>query len=937
MNKQIIILLISIILNFSILLSASDDGDYFIQNFSYSDYEGNNQIFESIQDERGILYFANTDLGVLEYDGNSWRHLELENFSSGRCLAKSDDGTIFVGGVSDFGYIKTDKLQSSYISLLPKVPKNDRHFEYVWECEANKNGVYFNTDNTIYLYDGDSIKTITTDTGFHVLRESNGRIFVRVIDKGLFEIDGTILKLLKDGEKFAKNTINAVIAKDNGDLVIFSRDSGMYNYDGDKFTKVELKNSSRLYKSLIYDALIIGEDRFAVATKNGIFIIDNNKVKQHLDINVGLINNIVLDLFLDKEKNLWVSTNGGISKINLYNDLSYFDEKHNINNSINDIKKFNDKLYVATMTGILVKNGLKFKKIEGIDSGVWKFEILNNKLYIASTQGLYYLDDGKIYKENSMPDGVVSMSKDEKENLYISQSNKISVIKKYSNTSSKIIDLQYRPTTMIHENNYLWFTNDKKELFHIYLLKNKTTYTKKDFTSFLEGKNKQSFFMKKIDSTLYFSIDNQLYTFDYEKNDFIKSSILSDNITSLDVKDIISYEKKTWLTLGKSLVTAQLLDKKILKYYPFSYFKGRKIITVEKDNDGSFWFGGADGLIHYNPKEQYQKPQNSILIRSLIINNFKNKELNNISYTGDSFSMDVALNSYSFTGENRYKFELNGAYTIKQDYSKNNNFSIYNLPHGYYKLIIYAQNIFKDETKRIISFSVLTPWYLTKTAYFMYLLLILFLIYISGKIQSHYQNTKQKQKLNEEIKQRHILENKVKERTKELYHKNKLLEELAIRDKLTKLYNRVKLDDVFENELNRSNRYDASFSIILIDIDFFKLVNDNYGHQVGDNILIEFANILKFSIRDVDILGRWGGEEFLIICPDTDSHGAITLAEHIRVKIDNFSFHIVNKKTASFGVSSFIQNDTQETILSRADNGLYKAKESGRNQVVYTP
>ena len=178
------------------------------------------------------------------------------------------------------------------------------------------------------------------------------------------------------------------------------------------------------------------------------------------------------------------------------------------------------------------------------------------------------------------------------------------------------------------------------------------------------------------------------------------------------------------------------------------------------------------------------------------------------------------------------------------------------------------------------------------------------------------------------------LETKVKERTLELYKINEELKLLSVTDKLTGLYNRMKLDVVIEEEVNRANRYDQKFGLIIIDIDFFKSVNDTYGHQVGDTVLVEFASILKESVRKTDIVGRWGGEEFIVISIESSLESTLKLANKIRENIEQFQFSIVKHKTASFGVSSYKRNEKIEETINRADKALYLAKESGRNQVM---
>ena len=124
-----------------------------------------------------------------------------------------------------------------------------------------------------------------------------------------------------------------------------------------------------------------------------------------------------------------------------------------------------------------------------------------------------------------------------------------------------------------------------------------------------------------------------------------------------------------------------------------------------------------------------------------------------------------------------------------------------------------------------------------------------------------------------------------------------------------------------------------TISVIILDIDHFKNVNDSYGHHVGDIIIKEFALILKNYVRKVDNIGRWGGEEFIIILPETNIKEAEKVAEQIRIKVESYLFPVIKQKTGSFGVSEYISGDNLQSIVIRADKALYKAKENGRNRI----
>lgn len=160
------------------------------------------------------------------------------------------------------------------------------------------------------------------------------------------------------------------------------------------------------------------------------------------------------------------------------------------------------------------------------------------------------------------------------------------------------------------------------------------------------------------------------------------------------------------------------------------------------------------------------------------------------------------------------------------------------------------------------------------------------------------------------------------------------LKALAIKDQLTGLYNRRKIDEVLINEKAKADSKDQNLSVIMVDIDLFKLVNDQYGHLVGDQVLTEVTEILAMGIRSMDVLGRWGGEEFIIICINTDLEGAMVLAEKLREMIADHEFQLVGKKTCSFGVSQLRKHETIDALLIRSDQALYRAKDLGRNRVV---
>lgn len=163
------------------------------------------------------------------------------------------------------------------------------------------------------------------------------------------------------------------------------------------------------------------------------------------------------------------------------------------------------------------------------------------------------------------------------------------------------------------------------------------------------------------------------------------------------------------------------------------------------------------------------------------------------------------------------------------------------------------------------------------------------------------------------------------------------LELLTLTDKLTGAWNRRHFEQVISMEISRASRHNQPLSVLILDIDYFKNINDKYGHQIGDAVLVKLTAILKENIRTSDVLTRWGGEEFIILTPFTSIKEATELAQRLRFKIAITNFNIVKNITISLGVAQFQTAENVSNFLKRADAALYKAKNSGRNMVAVAP
>jgi diguanylate cyclase (GGDEF)-like protein len=181
----------------------------------------------------------------------------------------------------------------------------------------------------------------------------------------------------------------------------------------------------------------------------------------------------------------------------------------------------------------------------------------------------------------------------------------------------------------------------------------------------------------------------------------------------------------------------------------------------------------------------------------------------------------------------------------------------------------------------------------------------------------------------------YTLEKIVEERTAELKEANETISRLAATDELTRLSNRRSFNGFLTSAISAAVRHNYPLSMIMADLDHFKVVNDTFGHGEGDKVLQAFADLLRESIRAEDVAARWGGEEFIALLPHTSREAAAALAERIRVAFEQHSGSVTPiSLSASFGVVQLQERDDADTLIRRADDALYRAKREGRNRVV---
>ena len=350
-----------------------------------------------------------------------------------------------------------------------------------------------------------------------------------------------------------------------------------------------------------------------------------------------------------------------------------------------------------------------------------------------------------------------------------------------------------------------------------------------------------------------------------------------------------------WVTAGDS-VYRYLGNRSWLTYQDEDGLNASRVFDIYEDSQNRIWTATSNGVFIFNKGYDRFAPQTYVL-----------SDKNANEYTPNSTI------SFSFIGDDpNYqtpKERLLYSYRINQNswspYSQDTYFTTTGLEDGEYvfevRSIDSAGNI--DPTPYQFQFTVVKEWY-SHFSFYVLLFIIFLLIVVLIVLMIRY---------------------------------HKRLYDQAVKDHLTQLFNRSYFDQILENEFSRSKRYSKDMSLLLIDIDHFKSINDKFGHDVGDYVIAETAKRMNNMIRDIDTISRWGGEEFLTLLPETDVDRAANIAERLRMKI-HLDPYLIGKHTLnisiSIGVAAYAEGvETVDEILKRADEALYTAKDNGRNRV----
>jgi diguanylate cyclase (GGDEF)-like protein len=911
-----------------------------------------NTIIDIIQDKQGYIWMASYS-GLIRFDGYKFtlfnkKTNETINSNTARTLLEDGEGNLWIGTNSS-GLVKEENGTFSLLSTEQGLPDNSiRAMTFdkegvLWIGTAGgiakmedgiiskypvQNEQYGITTFLLLLQNGDLITGSNkpglykiTDEGL-VLYSEDPRLSSFQFSSAENGKDGTLWLGTSTGEvlslknetiniyenfSISGNSINKIFSDSHG-IIWFGTDRGILYYkDNQLFSFSENEGlSSNMVASILEDY----EGNLWVATERGGVSKFSNVKFRNFTTTEGLVNSSVNAVFTDKQGGVWIGTDSGLDY--MYNntfirnavteELSNFRIRH----------IFQDRkgsLWFSTYSakGLIKYDGNKFTNYSN-ENGLptnrirMSYEDSSGKIWIATTAGLGLLDNNEI-KVFTIQDGL---------------------------SNDYIMDIKE------DKNGIIWLSTDGGGI---------NTFDGVEFTSITQEQGLPSGVIFKTyedkEGLIWICSNDGLSLYDNGKISVFtsKDGLFTDTVFQLMEDELNQF----WIISDKGVMRIPRLS--FLEYLNGEIPRLEPVLYDESDGLSGTLTG--TGWAAINEDQKILLPTfNGISIFDS--KNFQTNEhpppvfIEEIKVDGNTIDFDKPITllagtlrtTFSFTALSYlmpekvlFKYKLEGYDREWSDFSTERTATYTNLSPGNYTFYVTAQNndgIINDKNVTVKIFQ--KPYfYQNKYYYIPFAILLVIGTYVIYSLR-----------VRQIIRYKEILENKVTERTEKLAFANEELERLSMIDKLTQVYNRLKLDLVFEQEMKRMKRYPENpLSVILLDLDKFKTINDTYGHYAGDRVLINAAEILKKSIRDTDTLGRWGGEEFLIICTNTDGRGAAILAENLRNQLELYEFPEIenNQGTASFGISEYKKDDRIEDMLIRADKALYKAKNEGRNRV----
>ncbi|MBK7028091.1 MAG: hypothetical protein IPH45_02275 [Bacteroidales bacterium] len=385
-----------------------------IQNHPRSEYQGGTQNWSMAQSKNGRIYFANND-GLIEFDGAHWSiYRDMELIYRSICI---DENRIYVGAFNKFGYYEENqKGQLEFHSLVHLIQNRITDFDEIWRIHKTSFGIVFQSFRAIFIYKDNKIDIVYPRSKFHFSYYVNGILWVYDETQGLMQLREGKVRQIPDGGFFSGTEIWTILPLNDDQVIIGTAKKGVFRYDGTKITAWNNPVNELLKRYQIFSGAMIDEKYFAFGTiQNGLIICDTSgKMLFEINKERGILNNTVLCIGSDKQGDIWLGLDNGISIVRFSSPITYIQNYFDIGSGYCSAI-FGDYLYLGTNQGLFhiswtdfvnpLKKKEDFHLIEGTEGQVWSLAIIDNTLLCGHNFGVFQIVDNHAIKVSNIPGG----------------------------------------------------------------------------------------------------------------------------------------------------------------------------------------------------------------------------------------------------------------------------------------------------------------------------------------------------------------------------------------------------------------------------------------------------------------------------------------------------------------------------------------------------
>lgn len=704
----------------------------FVENYSKSNYQGDNQIWNVAQGNDDAMYFAN-NYYLLRYDGVKWEKYTLPNKTIIRSIMVDGD-KIYSGSYKEFGYWFRKEGKMHYVSISKgnKVFDENKN-EEIWKIFKFNNKIYFQSFNGLFLYDGKVIKENKFDFLISYCFPVGNELLVASVEKGIYKMNNGHVEKVKGLTLLENNVIHA-IQKYQDKTYFFTKKNGVYVLENGTLIPWENPLNDILKAANINVAQFIKSNKLVIGTANkGVYVFDlNDGSYKNINRNNVLMNNSILSIGQDKENDLWLGLDNGIAHIEVNSPISIFYDSSGILGSVYSVASTPKGYLMASNHGIFKYEDKQFSLIPNTQGQAWNISKINNKYLIGHNEGTFIYDNGLFYKLSTL-NGGWNLTKSSINNSYLQATYSDVIIFNNPNDLSQKIVIKgiSKPIKYVAQNrkNEIWAADNNRGLYRILYNDAYETISIENVTQRSKINNDFGVKIFEFRNEILFLIHNSWFTYNSISNQLEGNELFNTNFKN--VSDIVSIDENNFMVLQEGLLYHVFAnDNKFIKNsIQEKYYKGKLIndnLKVFKNKD-SYLLNLDDGFISLQLK--YKKNQTKPIKIEAYNDDVLVENTSKIKHNSE-LRIHVISGIYGATKPDLF-YKING--TKEFIPVKEGLIILNNLNSGSHDVIVYINDGLHYNKVSSFQFIVAKAWYFSFWMILVYLIVIGLILYFYYK------------------------------------------------------------------------------------------------------------------------------------------------------------------------------------------------------------